>query len=79
MKSYLWHIFIALTQLLNTLLGGWPDESTSSRVYRLEQTGMTRAGIARRFIDRIFFWQVDHCRQAYESERMRYQFPPILR
>ena len=26
---------IAVDQLLNTLLGGWPDETLSSRCYRL--------------------------------------------
>lgn len=79
MSRYFWHIFIALTQMLNTLLGGWPDETTSSRVYRLEARGMRRAALARRLIDRLFFWQPHHCESAYESERRRYQFPPVLR
>ena len=46
LKRHIQHIGIALTQLLNTLLGGWPDESTSSRVYRLERQGRAYAGIA---------------------------------
>lgn len=79
MKTYFWHIGVALTQLLNTLLGGWPDESTSSRLWRLEQQGVVRAGAFRRLVDRLFWWQPGHCRLAYEAERRRYQFPPILR
>lgn len=48
MKTYLLHLGVALTQLLNTLLGGWPDESLSSRLYRLEQQGNARAARLRR-------------------------------
>jgi hypothetical protein len=79
MKSYLWHIFVALTQLLNTALGGWPDESTSSRLWRLDQQGGTHGHLARKVVDALFFWQSEHCRKSYESERARYQLPPILR
>ena len=42
LKRHIQHIGIALTQLLNTLLGGWPDESTSSRVYRLSHYPKSR-------------------------------------
>ncbi len=79
MKEYFWNIFIALTQLLNTLTGGWPDESTSSRVYRLSQAGMPRAKVIHAAIDKLFFWQRNHCKSAYDEERKRYQFPPTLR
>ena len=34
-------ILIALDQLLNTLTGGWPDETMSSRAYRLAVEGTT--------------------------------------
>lgn len=77
--TYLNHIGIALTQMLNTLTGGWPDESTSSRLWRLEMQGNERAGFLRCVVDLLFFWQHDHCRLAYEAERARYQLPPILR
>lgn len=79
MKAYFWRIFIALTQLLNTLTGGYPDETTSSRLWRLEQQGNERASFLRGIVDLLFMWQHDHCRMAYESERKRYQFPPMLR
>lgn len=76
---YLRHIGVGLTQLLNTVLGGWPDESTSSRMWRLEQQGHPAGALLRPVIDRLFFWQAEHCRKANEAERTRYQFPPILR
>lgn len=79
MKQYLWGIFIALTQLLNALLGGWPDETTSSRAWRLEQQGSAAGRVARIAIDTLFFWQRGHCESSYDSERARYQLPPILR
>jgi hypothetical protein len=33
----------------------------------------------RNIINALFFWQVDHCRDAYESELKRHHLPPILR
>ena len=79
MKAYFWNIFISMTQMLNTVLGGWPDETTSSRLWRLEVQGSRTAAVLRRCVDRLFFWQKDHCAKAHFSERKRYQFPPVLR
>lgn len=79
MKEYLWNILVALTQFLNTLLGGYPDESTSSRLWRGYLQGNHFAALAAAFVDVLFFWEKDHCRKSYEAERSRYQLPPILR
>ncbi len=72
-------ILIACDQLVNTLAGGWPDETLSSRAWRWEQTG--RRSWPRRLIDRAarIFGDVDHCRESYESERLGRQLPPELR
>jgi hypothetical protein len=32
MKQYIWYILIAIDQLVNTILGGYPDETMSSRM-----------------------------------------------
>jgi hypothetical protein len=77
--SYFKSILIALTQLLNTLLGGYPDESTSSRLWRLHLKGEPHGTVLAALVDVVFFWQDDHCRKAYEAERTRYHLPPILR
>ncbi len=69
-------VFIALDQLANTLLGGWADETLSSRAYRRSQQGKPAA---RRIIDGLFFWQKEHCKHAYESEIYRRQFPADFR
>lgn len=79
MKDYVGFIGVALTQLINTLLGGFPDETTSSRMWRWHLQGKPEGTIFAAVIDTIFFWQGDHCRKAYEAERTRYHLPPILR
>lgn len=79
MAAYLSHIGVALTQLVCTIFGGWPDESTSSYLWRMEQQGKLAGRLFRPLVDRLFFWQSDHCRKAYEAERTRYHLPPILR
>jgi len=77
LMRYLRHNLTALTQLLNTLLGGYPDESTSSRAHR--QQDRLRWRIARRLINALFFWQHDHCHLAWKEETMYRQMPPELR
>ena len=80
-------VLVALDQLVNTLAGGYAggkglgrvnyaDETVSSRANRGKLKG--RPGLAR-IINGLFFWQVDHCREAYESELNRSQLPPELR
>ena len=69
---------IAIDQLINTLFGGWADETISSRAHRMQ--GKSRKWYRiRKIIDGLFFWQKYHCREAYESEKNRLQCPPELR
>lgn len=70
-------VLISADQLVNALLAGWPDETLSSRAWRWEQNGVR--SWPRRFIDRLFFWEQDHCYQSYVSEREGRQLPPELR
>ena len=69
-------VLIALDQLVNTMLGGWADETLSSRAYRMSRTGKHWP---RRVIDWIFFWELDHCKAAFVSERERAHLPPEFR
>lgn len=74
-------VMIALDQLANALLAGWPDETLSSRAYRcgeLDLTPKRRWVIARLVIDLIFFWQPNHCEQAYQSEIRRKHSPQTV-
>lgn len=79
--SYAFRVLLGFDQLLTTILGGWPDESLSSYAWRLEKAGKRGGKIFRPVIDWIFgLWgDSDHCRKAYESERLRLQVPPELR
>ena len=70
-------ILIALDQLVNALCNGWPDETLSSRAWRWEQNG--KRNWPRRFIDGLFSFDPNHCRESYESERLGRQLPPELR
>ena len=69
---------IAVDQLANVLCGGWPDETLSSRAWRLHNTGRGWA-LARKAIDGLFFWQKGHCEGAYKSEVARNHLPPQQR
>lgn len=74
--SYLKNLLIAIDQLANTILCGWPDETLSSRCWRLSLAGKDWP---RKVVDTIFFFDPDHCFQSYESERLDRQLPPELR
>lgn len=85
---------IALDQLINTLLGlavalvcllpclrradlWWGDETISAHCWRWEKNGV-RAW-PRKFVDMLFFFDENHCRESYENEKLGRQLPPELR
>lgn len=69
-------LLIALDQLLNTVVWikgdgfGFADETLSARAWRLRDQSN-----AWRRIDRLLFWDPDHCRVSYESEVLRHHLP----
>lgn len=85
LTGYVHHLLVAVDQLANTLLDGWPDETLSSRAFRWKRDGVRQWPC--RVIDRLFFWDtmqrggqnIRHCQLSYESERYRMQQPPELR
>ncbi len=70
MKKYLLNNLISWDQALNTLLGGYPDETISSRAWRCRDSNWFW-GYARKAIDAGFFWQQQHCRASYLAEKRR--------
>ena len=70
-----WHLLqflLALDQLLNTLLGGWADESFSARCYRHRyQNGW----YAMMLLVNALFFNREHCKLAYQSEKERSHVP----
>lgn len=80
MRHWIKQVLIAVDQLLNALLGGWADETVSSRAWRLsavsrgwERTRAAIDGVA------AVFGDPQHCFESWTSERLRSQFPPELR
>ncbi len=72
-------IMIALDQLLTVvfLARGQPDETFSSVCWRWELSG--KRSWPRRLVDRLFWWDRDHCRTSYEAELRREHLPEELR
>lgn len=76
MKQYILNNLISLDQSLNTLFGGYPDETISARCWRQRKKQPYKT--LRPVIDRFFFacfQQEAHCQQSYASELKRSQSP----
>lgn len=83
MRQRILNIMIAIDQFLwvvLTLGKGYPDETISAGVWRMEQQGKLAGRILRPIIDAIF-WPLerDHCRLSYESELQKLQLPESYR
>ena len=77
-KRYFLQVGISLDQFINaTFLAGWGDETLSSHTHRKQEVQPYRT--LRKILNKLFFWQEDHCREAYESEIERKHLPPSMR
>lgn len=76
-------VLVALDQLGNAIMGGWPDETISSRAFRWRKNGIRKW--PEKIINTIFFLDRDkksgkrHCELSFESEREGRQMPPEMR
>jgi hypothetical protein len=83
--AYLVQILRALTQLANALIPpltgtlSYAGESLSARCYRAWRDGRTWGRVLLPVIDTIFFWQQQHCRNAYLHTFERCHLPPEYR
>ncbi len=77
-REHLRQVAIAIDQVGNTLLGGFADETLSSRLYRNgERYWYARAG--RWALDLLLSPRLrNHCHRAYCSEVERRHFPPCF-
>lgn len=81
--GYARNILIAVDQLCNTVAGGWPDETFSSRAFRWSRDNVRHW--PRLCIDGLFFRDRDkttgqrHCELSYLSEQNRLQLAPEFR
>ena len=79
MKAWLLNVAIAVDQLVNAALAGAPDETLSSRAHRMRAKGHRWWGWTAAAIAALLFFDPNHCRKAYESERKRLQQAAELR
>ncbi len=64
MKKYVRNIFISLDQFVNTIFGGDPDETVSSRLGKNYQNSFLE-----RFVDWLFRKQKkNHCENSVEQD-----------
>lgn len=74
--SYWKAVAIAWDQLFNAHLGDWPDETLSSRAHRRREKGKP---LLAKVIDALLWFDKDHCKESFESERKCRQLPPECR
>ena len=74
---YLLRVLIAVDQLVNTLFGGMPDETISAKLWRLRDRYPYK--VFRIIVDKLFWFDKDHCRISYESEFKKTQLPSNYR
>ncbi|WP_394137420.1 hypothetical protein [Cytobacillus oceanisediminis] len=65
-KRYFWNLLISLDQLANTLLGGFPDETISSRMgKRVRKKNCPVCKVICRILD---LFDKDHCEKSIEED-----------
>lgn len=73
MKRYVWGVLIAMTQGLNAVAGGNPDQTFSGRC-AIDAANGSRWGIIREaFVDLLFAvitGERDHCRNSIEYDEI---------
>ena len=68
MRAYLLELALAFDHFLNAVLNGSRYESLSSRAYRMEVKDQPYWGHMAKAINRLFWWQANHCRGAHARE-----------
>jgi hypothetical protein len=70
-------VLIAIDQVFNTFTYikgdgfGFADETLSARAWRLRN----ESSVPYKLINALFFWQDNHCKEAYESEMSNKHLP----
>jgi len=80
--NILYNVFLGIDQTVNAVLFGSAEETLSARAFRcgvVDQKPKRRWIVVRSFIDLLFFWQSEHCKNAYKSEWFRRQLPSHYR
>lgn len=67
-KRYFKNTLIGFDQFANAVLLGYPDETFSARIYRKNLAGQRFWRLLRWTVDKMFFWDTEHCKGSYERE-----------
>lgn len=76
------NVLISLDQFLFSLvtLGhASPDETASAAAWRMEQAGKWQGKLLRPVIDKMFFFDKNHCQESFKSEQDRNHLPDEYR
>lgn len=65
MKNYLMNLLISLDQLGNTILGGLPDETISSRAAKAKLQGKRWGCVLCKLLDKL---DKNHCEKSIEMD-----------
>jgi hypothetical protein len=65
MKRYIWNFLIAIDQLANAILGGFPDETISSRMGKRARKGDKLGKIVCKFLN---LFDKGHCEKSIEED-----------
>lgn len=64
--KYFYKNGIAVDQLINTILGGYPNETLSARAWRMGEIHHHRGWHHfRLFVDKLFFFDKNHCEECF--------------
>jgi hypothetical protein len=72
LKKYFWNLLISVDQLVNTIFGGDPDETISSRMGKWSRDGKNNCGLKKpiykvaNFIVELF--ERDHFKKSIEED-----------
>jgi hypothetical protein len=65
-KRYIWNILLSLDQLLNSILGGFPDETLSSRMGKhVAKKDCPFCNLVCKFLN---LFEKDHCIKSIELD-----------
>ena len=82
MKRRILNLLIALDQLawvILTLGNGMPDETISAALWRMESQGKWAGKLFRPVVDAMFWFDKNHCLNAWESENKKQHLPAMYK
>ena len=72
LSKYITNVLIGFDQFINTIFFGFPDETISSRAWRCKDANSFWK-VMHSLINKLFFFQKEHCFNAYLAELNRKQ------